>query len=364
MSGSVSTAGDLGDVVAGVCGVIQSLPGKHTVFLRDDGRTKGIVKRAAIITPLLEAQPYVGAVKVWKDEPVDWTSEDFRNGFHQMFSTLLSSHARHAESVGFISRIPKGDAPWITTDADKATAGRVVINRTARYQNPHFPWGKIVAHYGKRLLFVGTEDEHNMFCNIHGYVERKPTKNLLEVARLIAGSALFIGNQSVAMTIAEGLKHPRVMETCLEVCDCIYPGSQNAQYVADGSVTLPDIDGSGQLSIPSQAFKLGDIQHFHLPPGGWLYTSPETGPITGGLPRACAKQVVRKLGEGKMSLEEAERRIILQNVQREPRFFARHIKTPNFTRVKLALEAAGIASHPVFEIAKGNIQFDTSLCSA
>jgi NAD(P)-dependent dehydrogenase (short-subunit alcohol dehydrogenase family) len=44
----------------------------------------------------------------------------------------------------------------------------------------------------------------------------------VELAQMIANSALFIGNQSCPNSIAEGLKHDSILEVSLESPDCIY----------------------------------------------------------------------------------------------------------------------------------------------
>ena len=56
-----------------------------------------------------------------------------------------------------------------------------------------------------------------------------PTKNFLEVAQLIAGSKLFIGNQSAPYAVAEGLKHNSILEVTLPSPDCIYE-RDNGRY--------------------------------------------------------------------------------------------------------------------------------------
>ncbi len=49
-----------------------------------------------------------------------------------------------------------------------------------------------------------------------------PTANLLEVARVIAGSRLFVGNQSCPAAIAEGLKHPMILEVFPTMANCCF----------------------------------------------------------------------------------------------------------------------------------------------
>lgn len=311
---NASSSGDLGDLVAGVCGVLHSVAGPHTVYLRDDGVTKGIVKREHIIRPLLEAQTYIESVKVWNGERIDWTSEGFRNKFHRPTQTLLSAHARHAVSVGVIQRQPTGAAPWLTSHKDHSASDRIIINRTNRYRNPSFPWGTVVKKYGARLLFIGGQDEHSMFETDFGQVEYRPTKDLLEAAGLIAGGLLFIGNQSAAMTIAEGLKVPRIQETCLHIPDCIYPGLTGAQYVGTGECLLPGFDGDTDLKTLPITTPLSEVNTSIVPPGGWQLEGFSTTMHFMGMVELVA--AIKKL-----SKDEASRLLLEANIARCPDFF-------------------------------------------
>ena len=164
--------------------------------------------------------------------------EEFRSDYgHYPFVNWY--HAKHAFDTGFIKSMPDMSKQWLFVEPDKNWSGNVIVNRTERYPNDTFNWKAIVAHYGSRIVFIGLPHEHEKFCASFGKVRYRPTVDMLEVARMIAGSALFIGNQSAAMTIAEGLKHPRIQESCLWLPDCIYPGAKNAQYVHNGACVLP-----------------------------------------------------------------------------------------------------------------------------
>lgn len=352
---SASSSGDAGDICAGLLGTLHSIPGKHTVYLRDDGRTKGIVKREALIRPLIESQSYIEGCKVWKDQGIDWPSEKFREGFHSTTNTLLHAHASHAKSMDFISEITKGDKPWLTITPNKATSDRIIVSRSARYRNDLFPWRKVMEKYGPQLLFIGMPDEHQMFVNDFGPIDHFKTKNLLEVATAIAGSLLFIGNQSSPMAIAEGLKHPRIQETCLTVADCIYPGD-GAQYVADGAVTLPGF-GDEPTVLPSKSFALDQIHLSFVPKGGWLYDSPETGPVMTSDAQASANQVFKKY-KGEITKEEALHKVLVYNVKRLPRFFMKMMPLDKFSVVHRALLNAGVTEHPLMNLLDGSATFD------
>jgi len=348
-----STTGDAGDAFVSLA-TIQHIGGKTTLYLRDGGGASGIVGRAHLIAPLIESQPYIKAVKIWKDEPIEWASEGFRGGWVDRITNLAGCHAKHALDTGFLSSLPDLSQPWLTVDADSKYAGRVIVNRSTRYNNGFFPWLKVVAHYGKRIVFIGMPDEHRLFCNAFGEVEYKQTKDFLEVARMIAGSVLFIGNQSACMTIAEGLKHPRILEGSLVIPDCIYEKSGNAQYVFDGSMTLPDIDGSGELKTPQQAFKLEEFELNMVPKHkkgwGWFYQHEDVE-FCESMCKNTAAKLARKTGK---TLAECKELVIRYNVNMSPAFFGRYLNLNHFQQCKNALLAAGYPNNSVFGLGTGN----------
>lgn len=99
---------------------------------------------------------------------------------------------------------------WLTVPETKSVNGRTVaINRTARWtpnvlgQQWH-DW----RHQGleNTAFFVGLENEYEDFRKKTGWdIPYQPTKSMLELAQYIAGAEKFIGNQSVALSIAIGL---------------------------------------------------------------------------------------------------------------------------------------------------------------
>ena len=351
---SYSSTGDAGDCFVSLA-TIKHIGGKTTLYLRDGGGASGIVGRAHLIAPLIEAQPYIEAVKIWKDEPLEWESEGFRGGWMERTNTLAGNHANHARAMGFIQTLPDLSLPWLSVEPDKAYAGRIICNRSPRYNNPYFPWRQIVAHYGSRLIFVGLPHEHTAFCESFGDVEYKATKDFLEVARMIAGSALLIANQSACMTIAEGLKHPRIQEGSLHIPDCVYPGAHNAQYVFDGTVSLPDVAGSGTLEIPTQALRWQDFDVGIVPKvgmnWGWHYKHGDTM-IIESIVSVAARRLRKLTG---WELPKCSEEIVKYTVNANPKFFAGRLNLTQFDSAKRALHNAGILDHPVLGIGTGKV---------
>jgi hypothetical protein len=326
---AVSSTGDIGDIIV----MLATL--KHTgkpcdVYLRDHPHTAGITHRMHLIKPLIEAQPYINSVRIWKRETLHWESERFRPyGFVNNGYNLAHNHAQAAMRDGFISSMPGVSTPWLTVEPDTAYAGRVIINRTPRYNNGLFPWAEIVRHYGARLLFIGLPDEWNRFCDAFGQVNFELPKSFLQVARMIAGCDLFIGNQSSCMTVAEGLKHPRIQESSLDHPDCVYPGNTGAQYVGDGVVTLPDGTVLKGKRPPT------DRKTHITPPRLWQYGSYPASPTF----ELLVREVVVK---EQVSEAEAANRVYEANAERCPAFFADHSEQVKMLRFQRAKDNYGV----------------------
>jgi hypothetical protein len=69
-------------------------------------------------------------------------------------------------------------------------------------------------------------------------VARIPTSTLLQIARVIAGSRLFVGNQSCPAAIAEGLKHSMILEVYRDLPNCCFERVERIN-AWDGTIALP-----------------------------------------------------------------------------------------------------------------------------
>jgi len=350
----ITHCGDYGDLCVAMPTIIQR--GEPCwILLHDNGQTKGIISRAHIIRPLLESQPLIESVRTWRNEAVDWRSEEFRKGWHDKRRNLATCHAQHAFDTNFIDTLPDMSKPWLTVEPNKKFNDFIIINRSPRYNNPHFPWRQIVEHYGKLLCFIGLPQEHADFEHNFGKVRYIITNDMLEVAQVIAGSELFIGNQSSCMTIAEGLKHPRILEGSLLIPDCIYPKAHNAQYVFDGTVTLPATAYIPSKTLKSNAVHWSNFDTTIVPKVGrgygWIYDHGNIR-IQEGTVRKAAFKVARLLG---INQEQAEEEVVKATVKAAPNSFSGNLRMSNMTAAMDALRENGYTEHPVFDLTSGNI---------
>jgi len=105
--------------------------------------------------------------------------------------------------------------------------GKILINRTSRYQNPFTSYFFLRDHQ-EDLLFVGMEEEHKEFCKQWGLdIPHHKVNDFWDLANSIYTCRFFIGNQSLCFAIAEGLKTPRLLEVCPYAPNVI-PTGQNA----------------------------------------------------------------------------------------------------------------------------------------
>jgi hypothetical protein len=177
------------------------------------------------LKPLLECQEYISGVSFEKNpKDIDFDVTGFRK--HWGTGTIIEMHAKE---LGVSPCIEK----WLEVKPDLSLQGKIVCCRSTRYRNELFPWKGIIDKIRDRVVFIGVHDEYGNFVDKFGKVDRFLTINCLDIAQAIAGSDMFIGNQSSPFWIAAGLHHPLIQETCLDVPDSIvrYEG---ANYFIDG----------------------------------------------------------------------------------------------------------------------------------
>lgn len=137
---------------------------------------------------------------------------------------------------------PADRTPWLTVPSPLAVAP-AIIHRSFRYRHDYaVPWWDVPSGFRGRVAMVGSPAEYEEFCGRYGWVPYHPTADFLELARVIAGAKLFVGNQSAPMACALGLGVAVVQEVCPGTPNCRLPGRDNAQYIGHYSeVRWPDV---------------------------------------------------------------------------------------------------------------------------
>lgn len=130
--------------------------------------------------------------------------------------------------------------PWISVPEPICVPGKpIVINRTSRGWTPKEknPLWDLWLHQGmdQRSIFVGLPEEYEEFRRFSNWkIDHYPVSDMLELAQVIAGAEQFIGNQSVALSIAQGLRVPynfeRRRDLPLERNESYFPTHKNGQH--------------------------------------------------------------------------------------------------------------------------------------
>lgn len=117
-------------------------------------------------------------------------------------------------------------SPWIVAEPEPGVSDCIVIARSSRYQGHKIDYSFLRKY--PRIQFLGVEDEFKEMKGFIPNMEYRPVKDFLEMACIIAGCKLFIGNQSFPFAIAEGLKSRRLLEVS-GICPDVSVNGDNGQ---------------------------------------------------------------------------------------------------------------------------------------
>jgi hypothetical protein len=115
-------------------------------------------------------------------------------------------------------QIKVSDGPWLSVPEPTVIEGKpYVVNRSPRgFTAPgcNVAWTQWLSEgVDQQAVFVGLPDEYDEFKKLTGWnLDYYPTRTMLELAQVIAGADQFLGNQSVALSIAQGLRVPYAFE--------------------------------------------------------------------------------------------------------------------------------------------------------
>jgi hypothetical protein len=243
---------DFGDIILSLSAVKAAGGGNYYI--------QNNPKAIKLVGPLIEFQPYIKKVGKIGKESIDKSFVDFRKQGLDWGIRLASLHAKWIEQDVDFSE------PWLTACEDSQYNGKIIVNKTDRYANPLFPWVQLVKLLGNKMLFVGHDHEYELFCRRFGKVERLIIRDYLHLATAINSSDCFIGNQSSANCVAEGLKHKSIQEVCLWQPDCIYK-RDNATFCYDGTIDTEIAGVKVKIDRPRP-----QINKQESPAGGWKLT--------------------------------------------------------------------------------------------
>jgi hypothetical protein len=236
MSLTFRHAGDAGDMIAALPAVRALGGGIFMIEAATYTRVPMMPENWRGIDKVLKEQPYIENVFAWDRRMTNYNMNDFRVRLGRDIRVGRSKDKSlvdwQLEQYGI--PLTAKDNAWLQF-SEPIKAARVVFNRTGTdrsrhhvYQNVRFPWHHVWKKYADDAVFIGTPDEHKVFCATCGEVPHYKTKDLHEAGRVIAGCDLFVGNQSCCYWMAEGMKKNLILE--------VWPDGPNSLSHRDGAV--------------------------------------------------------------------------------------------------------------------------------
>lgn len=184
--------------------------------------------------PLIKAQPFINDAKVWVDEEIFVDLNAIREtnvgmpyfSIQRWYFYVFPDLA--CDLYGKWMEVP---------DAKEDFAkGKIMITRSERYTNEHIDYS-FIKKYEEECIFAGTMREYNNFCMAYDLnIPKLADNNFLEVAQAIKQSRFHLSNQTQALQISEGLKHPRLIEACTFAPNCVPVGEDAFDFLGQKAV--------------------------------------------------------------------------------------------------------------------------------
>ena len=158
-----------------------------------------------LMQPLLLAQPNIAVVDEYRNQPIDYDLDIVRQ-----YPLLLNrGNIVRWYFLAFATNWPLHQ-PWLTVQPDTQYANAIIVARSQRYRAPGINYS-FLAKY-PNVYFVGVDAEYADMAVMVPGIRHIKVANFLELAQIIAGCKLFIGNQSFPFSLAEAMKVNRLLE--------------------------------------------------------------------------------------------------------------------------------------------------------
>ena len=239
-------SGDLGDI-------IYSLPtikmlGGGTLYLditggEDEpacraqclaGKTKFNQIGFNFIKPLIEAQPYIKKVDVYKkNTKIDYNLNLFRHKFADPSARSKTKNLLDLHLDAF--NLPEWDpnAGWLEIDSPIILDRKTIVSRSPRMQ-ANYPWFLTQSlKFQDKAVFVGLPKEHEIFeYTFDIKIPHYQVKDAYELAQVLKGCHAFAANSTFTLAVAIGLGTvPIIQEVEPHFPTTYFSGKKNMNYV-------------------------------------------------------------------------------------------------------------------------------------
>ncbi len=157
-----------------------------------------------MLYPLLESQKYLEKIEIFNNQNIDINFDLIRD----LPINLLFDNARYGFHIAGVQ--VDLSKKFLEVEGHPTIKNKITILRSSRYQNPFINY-RFLEKF-ENPLYLGTLKEYDYLKKELKNLQFYECKNFLEMASIIKSSKVFIGNSSLGIDIADGLKTPRLLE--------------------------------------------------------------------------------------------------------------------------------------------------------
>jgi hypothetical protein len=157
-----------------------------------------------MLYPLLKKQNYLNTIEIFNNQNIDI---DF-NLIRKLPINLLFDNNRYGFHVAGVQTDLSNK--YLEVDDHPNMKNKITICRSLRYQNNLISYSFLENF--ENPYYIGTLDEYKSLKNEIKNLEFYECKDFLDMAMIIKNSKVHIGNSTLGIDIAEGLKSPRLLE--------------------------------------------------------------------------------------------------------------------------------------------------------
>ncbi len=180
-------------------------------------------KMIRMLQPLFLAQDWIAECNFYEDQPIDIDLDLVRQAplpvtkiclprwYFMVFGATFDLHA-----------------PWLKAFPDESVQQTIVVARSSRYHGHKIDYSFLRRY--PDIQFLGVEEEFDEMKKMIPQIKYRPVKDFLEMAAIISGCRLFIGNQSFPFALAEALKANRLLEVSVVCPDVCVNGAKGQQF--------------------------------------------------------------------------------------------------------------------------------------
>ena len=209
--------GHIGDII-NVLPIIKEIGKNHTcklfiqidqpvpVYYNDHPAEKLYLNKKIynMLYPLLKKQTYIETVEIFENQNIDINFNLIRD----LPINLLFDNMRYGFHIAGIQ--VDLSKKFLEVENHPDIKNKISILRSARYQNNFINYS-FLENY-ENPVYLGTYNEYKALKKNLKNLDFYDCKDFLEMAMIIKNSKVFIGNSSLGIDIADGLKSPRLLE--------------------------------------------------------------------------------------------------------------------------------------------------------